>query len=76
MKALRSLEQHVDSLHLQGLDQLPDAVIREKLRDVADERLFVIAEALRRGVSVEEIHDITRVDQDVVRGPLTAELLW
>ena len=62
MKAVRSLEQHVDSLHLQGLDQLSTNQIYDKLSVVDDERLFVIAEALRRGITIEEINGITKMD--------------
>ena len=61
MKALRSLEQHVDSLQYDlGNESIED--IRENLHRVDDRRIFVIAEALRRGITEEEIHDITKVD--------------
>ena len=61
MKALRSLEQHIDSL-LYGLDKVSTEEIRDDLHRVDDRRIFVIAEALRRGITEEEIHDITKVD--------------
>lgn len=61
MKALRSLEQHIDSL-LYGLDKASTEEIRADLHRVDDRRIFVIAEALRRGITEEEIHDITKVD--------------
>ncbi len=62
MKALRSLEQHVDSLIYENYAELPTEEIHEMLHRVDDRRIFVIAEALRRGISEEEIHDITKVD--------------
>ena len=62
MKALRSLEQHVDSLIYENYNDLPTEEIHEMLHRVDDRRIFVIAEALRRGISAEEIHDITKVD--------------
>ena len=62
MKALRSLEQHVDSLIYENYNDLPAEEIHEMLHRVDDRRIFVIAEALRRGISAEEIHDITKVD--------------
>lgn len=62
MKALRSLEQHVDSLIYENYSDLPTEEIHEMLHRVDDRRIFVIAEALRRGIPAEEIHDITKVD--------------
>ena len=62
MKALRSLEQHVDSLIYENYNDLPTEEIHEMLHRVDDRRIFVIAEALRRGIPAEEIHDITKVD--------------
>ena len=62
MKALRSLEQHVDSLIYENYNDLPTEEIHVMLHRVDDRRIFVIAEALRRGISAEEIHDITKVD--------------
>lgn len=62
MKAIRSLEQHVDSLIYENYSELPTEEIREMLHRVDDRRIFVIAEALRRGVSYEEIHAITKID--------------
>jgi carbamoyl-phosphate synthase large subunit len=62
MKAVRSLELGLFTLE-QELYKKPDTgeIIR-KLGDINDERIFVIAEALRRGVSVEEINEITKID--------------
>ena len=62
MKALRSLEQHVDSLIYENYSELDTEEIRNMLNRVDDRRIFVIAEALRRGITAEEIHDVTKVD--------------
>lgn len=62
MKAIRSLEQHVDCLTSYDFSELDDAELRERLKIVDDQRIWVIAEALRRGISHEEIHDITLID--------------
>ena len=62
MKALRSQEQHVDSLIYLDYSQRPIEEIHERLHKVDDRRVFVIAEAIRRGISLEEIHAITKVD--------------
>ncbi|WP_026655507.1 MULTISPECIES: carbamoyl-phosphate synthase large subunit [Butyrivibrio] len=62
MKAIRSLEQHVDCLTSYDFSELDDEELRERLKVVDDQRIWVIAEALRRGISHEEIHDITLID--------------
>ena len=62
MKAVRSLEQHVNSLRLDSLKGLSDEEIHARLELIDDQRLFVMAEALRRGISPEEINRITKVD--------------
>ena len=62
MKAIRSLEQHVESLRDYSFSNLSDHKLREQLGVVDDRRIWVIAEALRRGISYEEIHDITKID--------------
>ena len=62
MKAIRSLEQHVDSLMSYDFSALSDKELEEQLHVVDDRRIYVIAEALRRGVSYEHIHDITKID--------------
>ena len=62
MKAIRSLEQHVHALRLPKLEELTGEQVIRKLADVDDERIFVVAEALRRGVTPEEINDITKID--------------
>ncbi|MBE5869877.1 MAG: carbamoyl-phosphate synthase large subunit [Lachnospiraceae bacterium] len=89
MKALRSLEQHVDCLLSYNFSDLNREELLERLKIVDDQRIFVIAEALRKGITYEEIHDITMVDvwfidklaiivemEDALKkGPLTVELL-
>lgn len=63
MKAIRSLEENVDSLILPKLKELSDDEILEALKRVDNERIWVIAEALRRGVSIDKIHEITTIDK-------------
>lgn len=62
MKAIRSLEQHVDSLLSYDFSGLTDEELEEQLQVVDDRRIYVIAEALRRGVSYDHIHEITQID--------------
>ncbi len=89
MKAIRSLEQHVDCLLSYDFSDLDDDKLKKQLSKVDDRRIWVIAEALRRGISYEEINDITKIDfwfidklailvemeQALKQGPLNAELL-
>ena len=63
MKAIRSLEQHVDSLQSYDFTELDDHDLHKLLHRVDDRRIWVIAEALRRGYSYEEIHAITKIDE-------------
>ena len=63
MKAIRSLEQHVDSLMSYDFTDLNDVQLREQLGVVDDRRIWVIAEALRRHFSYDEIHAITKIDK-------------
>ncbi len=63
MKAIRSLEQHVDSLMSYDFSHLDKAGLLEQLAVVDDRRIWVIAEALRQGISYDEIHDITKIDK-------------
>ena len=62
MKAIRSLEQHVESLMSYDFSDLSMEDLDEELRIVDDRRIYRIAEALRRGVSYEHIHDISQID--------------
>ncbi|WP_182431590.1 carbamoyl-phosphate synthase large subunit [Clostridium sp. AF32-12BH] len=89
MKAIRSLEQHVDCLLSYDFSELDHDALLEQLHVVDDRRIWVIAEALRRGISYEEIHAITKIDlwfidklailvemeDQLKKGPLTPELL-
>ena len=89
MKAIRSLEQHVDSLLGYDFSALSREELEERLKKVDDQRIFVIAQALRKGVDYDTIHEITMIDrwfidkisilvemeQALKEGPLTVELL-
>ena len=89
MKAIRSLEQHVDSLLYPEFSKLSDEEIEQGLYRVDDRRIFVVAEAIRRGTSLEHIHEITKIDlwfldkiailveteQQIQKEELTKELL-
>ena len=89
MKAIRSLEQHVDCLMSYDFTHLDDEELTGQLAVVDDRRIWVIAEALRRGFSYDKIHEITRIDKWFIdklciltememalkTQPLTAELL-
>ena len=63
MKAIRSLEQHVDSLMSYDFTRLSDEELEAQLHVVDDRRIWVIAEALRRGVSYDHIYEITKIDR-------------
>ena len=89
MKAIRSLEQHVDALDSYDFSHLSKEELFVRLTVVDDQRIWVIAEALRKGISRKTIHEITMVDEwfidkihNLVRmeeklkkEPLTKELL-
>jgi len=62
MKAIRSLEQHVDSLLSYDFTALSLEELIQALERVDDRRIWVIAEAIRRGISYEQINDITKID--------------
>ena len=62
MKAIRSLEQHVDSLMSYDFSGLTAEQLTEELKIVDDMRIWRIAEAIRKGISYETIHEITRID--------------
>lgn len=62
MKAIRSLEQHVDSLMSYDFTGLTEEELLEELHIVDDMRIWRIAEAIRRNISYETIHDITKID--------------
>ncbi len=89
MKAIRSLEQHVDSLMSYDFSSLDREELLALLQVVDDRRIWRIAEAIRKGISEEEIHNITKIDvwfidkiailvemeQRLKREPLTVDLL-
>ena len=89
MKAIRSLEQHVDSLMSYDFTGLTDEELLEDLAVVDDRRIWKIAEGLRRGIEPAVMHDITKIDRwfidklqiivemenSLKKGPLTEELL-
>ena len=62
MKAIRSLEQHVDCLLSYDFSELNEEELMQQLARVDDRRIWVIAEALRRGVPYDKIHEITMID--------------
>ena len=62
MKAIRSLEQHVDSLMSYDFSHLDHDGLLEQLAVVDDRRIWVIAEAIRQGIPYETIHDTTKID--------------
>lgn len=62
MKALRSLEQNVFYLSIPEMEGKDTEYLRTKLKDVDDQRIFAVAEALRQGITEEEIHNITKID--------------
>ena len=88
MKAVRGAEIFLDSLNLPKLKELTDTQIEHMLTECSDERLFVIFEALQRGISCEAIHEVTKIDRwflyklahltelekDLAAGQLTQEL--
>ena len=62
MKAIRSLEQHVNSLLDYDYSKLDTERLKSELQRVDDRRIWVVAEAIRKGISFEEIHKITKID--------------
>ncbi|MBR5302085.1 MAG: carbamoyl-phosphate synthase large subunit, partial [Clostridia bacterium] len=62
LKAVRSLETGMDSLVVPALEALTDEELEVQLHEINTERAFVVAEALRRGVSLEHVYDVTKID--------------
>jgi carbamoyl-phosphate synthase large subunit len=62
LKAIRSLEAKIYHLELKDRDEVSDELVEKRIRKAGDERLFYIAEALKRGVSIETIHDWSQID--------------
>ncbi len=89
MKAIRSLEQHVDCLLSYDFSALSVDELKERLKKVDEQRIYVIAEAIRKGMDYDTIHELTQIDvwfidkiailvemeQALKEGPLTVELL-
>ncbi len=68
LKAVRSLEIGVHRLHMDKMDGWNDDKVIKHLSRCNDERIFVVAEALRRGIcTVDEIHDVTKIDKWFLR---------
>ncbi|MBO5031831.1 MAG: carbamoyl-phosphate synthase large subunit [Lachnospiraceae bacterium] len=89
MKAIRSLEQHVDCLRSYDFSALDKEALLKRMEKVDDQRIYVIAEALRKGIDYDTIYRITKIDrwfidklavivemeQALETQPLTVELL-
>ncbi|MBQ7876709.1 MAG: carbamoyl-phosphate synthase large subunit [Clostridia bacterium] len=89
LKAVRSLELNIFQLDLPQYREFTKEMLYEDLKKIDDMRLFVVAQALLRGITVEEIHDITKIDnwfltkikaivdlgEEMKKGNLTPELL-
>jgi len=89
MKAIRSLEVGVYHLELPGAPEIAEEELRQRLMAADDERIFLLAEALRRGYTIEDLHELTKIDlfflhklgglialeQRLQAEPLTPELL-
>ena len=64
LKAVRSLEIGIHRLHMEGMDSWDDARIKKSLSNINDQRIFIIAEALRRhAADIDEVHKITKIDK-------------
>ena len=63
MKAIRSLEQHVDCLQSYDFSALSEQELIERMKIVDDRRIYIIAEAIRKGINYKTIHDVTQVDE-------------
>ncbi|HZG16746.1 MAG TPA: carbamoyl-phosphate synthase large subunit [Candidatus Bathyarchaeia archaeon] len=62
MKAIRSLEVGAYHLELAEAAQIPTDVLQQRIVAADDERIFLLAEAMRRGMTIEELHDLTKID--------------
>ncbi|MEL4010111.1 carbamoyl-phosphate synthase (glutamine-hydrolyzing) large subunit [Bacillus velezensis] len=62
LKAVRSLEADVYHLELKDAEEISDGLLEKRIRKAGDERLFYLAEAFRRGYTVEQIHDFSAID--------------
>lgn len=89
MKAIRSLEIGTYHIEIKGAEDISEEELKTRLVHADDERLFLVAEALRRGWTIEELHSLTKIDlfflhkfhkmvafeQELAKG-LTAEKLF
>ncbi|QFT88804.1 Carbamoyl-phosphate synthase large chain [Bacillus sp. THAF10] len=62
LKAVRSLESNIFYLELEGSEGFSDELVEKRIRKAGDERLFYLAEAMRRGYSIETIHEWCEID--------------
>jgi carbamoyl-phosphate synthase large subunit len=62
LKAVRSLELKLDSLYFPFADALDDEALITRILEQDDERIFLVATAIRRGISIERIHELTKID--------------
>ncbi|CAM3744505.1 carbamoyl-phosphate synthase large subunit [Mesobacillus thioparans] len=62
LKAIRSLEADVTHLSLNNKDEIDDALLEKRIRKAGDERLFYLAEAIRRGITIETLHSWSKID--------------
>lgn len=91
LKALTSIEIKCDGLHIPFVSGLNDADLVEKLKACDDERIFCIAEVMRRELmTVEDLYNLTKIDRwflNKIRGiidlenrlqtePLTKEMVY
>ncbi|ATL39444.1 MULTISPECIES: carbamoyl-phosphate synthase (glutamine-hydrolyzing) large subunit [Bacillus] len=62
LKAVRSLEADVYHLELKDAEEISDGLLEKRIRKAGDERLFYLAEAFRRGYTVEQLHEFSAID--------------
>jgi carbamoyl-phosphate synthase large subunit len=62
LKAIRSLEADVTHLSLNNKDEIDDELLEKRIRKAGDERLFYLAEAIRRGITIETLHSWSKID--------------
>lgn len=63
MKAVRGAEISVGTLNMPKMAELSYEEVCDKLHELTDERLFVVYEAIKRGVDIDEIYSITKIDR-------------
>ncbi|CAM3413036.1 carbamoyl-phosphate synthase large subunit [Cytobacillus oceanisediminis] len=62
LKAVRSLEANIHHIELKDAELISDELIEKRIRKAGDERLFYIGEAIRRGVTIDAIHEWSKID--------------